>query len=321
MTSVALIYELLQQQNRTLGLATRVLPEPIRREVSVACLLFGAMDLLEKDVHGPLSRRLEALARFVTLLDRPPHAANDIEREPLLDHDGPELLRELPAVLYAYRQLQTSARVSIRRHVGRGAEHLSKFVARSGGPHGFEIGTLDDLRDYCYAAAGILGELLTELFVLGRPTLARVAETLETRAADFAEGVYLVGILTSTNPGQLEGRIYLPRLAPVREVIARAEFDLARASTYTEILEAVGTDPGLVEFSSMTTELTAANLAFVRDHGLGATLSDERMRQLVAEAGQRSPRSGFPFHPVSTPERSDERERPSPAKRRRDLRH
>ena len=103
-----------------------------------------------------------------------------------------------------------------------------------------QLDTIDDLRAYCYAVAGIVGEMLTELFLLGRPSLARVASELRSRAAAFGEGLQLVNILKDARPDAAEGRTFLPRLAPLAEVFALARKDLAAAAAYVELLRARG---------------------------------------------------------------------------------
>src|SRR5438477_258431 len=81
------------------------------------------------------------------------------------------------------------------------------------------------LRAYCYAVAGIVGEMLTELFVLGRPGMQAVAGDLRKHAAAFGEGLQLVNILKDARPDAVEGRTFLPRQAPLREVFVLARQD------------------------------------------------------------------------------------------------
>ena len=65
---------------------------------------------------------------------------------------------------------------------------------------------LEDLKNYCYFVAGIVGEMLTELFLLGRPTLSGVAAFLRGRAAAFGEALQLVNILKDAAGDAAEGR-------------------------------------------------------------------------------------------------------------------
>lgn len=292
------IGDLLQKTSRTFALTIPLLPEPTRREVSIAYLLFRIIDTFEDATGWPTGRRVEALARFIALVDGPPEAAaplvGECEREAPVAHAGyRELLREIPLVLQAFRELQPGARDPIRRHLGRSAEGMSKFVMRSTGPRGLELETVDDLRDYCYVVAGIVGEMLTELFLLGRPGLAGVAEDLRNRAAHFGEGLQLVNILKDAQPDAAEGRVYLPRRGNTREVVAIAHRDLEAAAQYTELLRGAGAELGLVAFNAFVTKLAVANLQLLREKGLGAKLSRLQVAMISAEVtralGQREP--------------------------------
>src|SRR3954453_3806448 len=63
--------QLLIATSRTFALAIPLLPEPTRREVTVAYLLFRIADTLEDAAAWPAGRRAEALERFSRLLGRP----------------------------------------------------------------------------------------------------------------------------------------------------------------------------------------------------------------------------------------------------------
>jgi farnesyl-diphosphate farnesyltransferase len=146
-----------------------------------------------------------------------------------------------------------------------------------------QLETVEDLRAYCYAVAGIVGEMLTELFLLGRPPLARVAKDLRARAADFGEGLQLVNILKDARPDAAEGRTFLPSAAPLAEVFALARKDLASAATYIDLLRQGGAESGLVAFNAFICKLATANLQILRDQGLGAKLTRVTVAKIAAE--------------------------------------
>jgi farnesyl-diphosphate farnesyltransferase len=163
---------------------------------------------------------------------------------------------------------------------------MGRFVARSAGPNGLALGTLEELREYCYTVAGIVGEMLTELFLLGRPALAAIADELRSRAAAFGEGLQLVNILKDAGSDAAEGRVYLPRGASVREVFALADSDLAIAARYTETLRGARADRGVIGFNAFITKLAIASLQVVREQGPGAKLSRLQVAKLAAEVMQ-----------------------------------
>src|SRR5450432_893452 len=285
------IGDLLQKTSRTFALTIPLLPEPTRREVSVAYLLFRIIDTFEDAARWTTGRRIEMLGRFIELLDGPPGAAASMveacAQEPPIDHAGYlELLAKIPLVLGEFQRLQIGARAPIRKHLARSAEGMRGFVARADGPNGLELETVEDLRSYCYTVAGIVGEMLTELFLLGRPGLAAVAEDLRRRAAAFGEGLQLVNILKDARPDAAEGRVFLPRRASTREIFAIAQDGLAVAATSTEMLRTGGAERGLVGFNAFVTKLAVGTLQVLRERGLGAKLSRLQVAEIAAEVTQ-----------------------------------
>jgi farnesyl-diphosphate farnesyltransferase len=281
------IDDLLLKTSRTFALTIPLLPEPTRSEVGVAYLLFRIIDTFEDAVHWTPEHRITALGQFAGLLDGPPEAAAAMveacARQPPVDHAGyRELLAKMPVVLRAFHALQAGAREPIRKHLARSADGMSGFVSRVG-PKGLELQTVEDLRDYCYAVAGIVGEMLTELFLLGRPAMATIAEDLRNRAAQFGEGLQLVNILKDARPDAAEGRIFLPRTASSREIFALAEDDLAAAGDYTEMLRTAGAERGLVGFNAFIIKLAVGTLQVLRERGLGAKLSRLQVAKIAAE--------------------------------------
>jgi len=285
------IEDLLRKTSRTFALTIPLLPEPTRREVGIAYLLFRVIDTFEDaPLWAPL-RRVEALQRFIDLLDAPPQAAAALAAEcatdPPVAHDGYlELLASMPAVLKQFGALQAPARSSIRRHVTRSAEGMAKFVLRTDEKGQLTLETLQDLRDYCYVVAGIVGTMLTELYLLGRLELVKIARDLQSRAARFGEGLQLVNILKDARHDADEGRRYLPRGVDPAEVIALAAEDLEIAAEYVELLRRSGTDAGVVAFNSLISKLARANVRLFAERGLGAKLSRIEVARIQAEVAQ-----------------------------------
>lgn len=282
------IENLLQKTSRTFALTIPFLPEPTRSEVGIAYLLFRIIDTFEDADLWPPERRIETLRRFCGLLEREPAASealsDECAAEPPLDHAGyKELLEKMPYVLGVFGSVRPPARAIIRRHVIRSAERMSSFVGRSDGAGKLSLLTLEDLSAYCYSVAGIVGEMLTELYLLGRPELDAVAPQLRASSAAFGEGLQLVNILKDAQRDEAEGRIYLPKLARLEEVFDLAEHDLLAASQFVETLRGAGAEAGLVAFNAVISKLALANLELLRTRGLGAKLSRLDVARIQAE--------------------------------------
>ena len=287
-----LLQDLLQKTSRTFALSIPVLPDPTRREVAVAYLLFRVADTLEDATLWGPERMVAELGRFMDLLDRP--SAESAQRlasswadDPPLEHDGYlELLRELPQVMSICQELRPEAGELVRRHTGRTSRLMADFVGKRERDRELRLDDLPELRDYCYAVAGIVGEMLTELFLLERESLRPIAGRLRERASTFGEALQLVNILKDAAGDAVEGRRFLPPEIDPAEVFALARDDLASAGDYIGLLQEAGADRGLVEFCALPVLLARATLDRVERDGPGSKITREEVAAIVATLGQ-----------------------------------
>ena len=275
---MANLEDLLEKTSRTFALSIPVLPEPTRGEVMIAYLLFRIADTFEDAAHWPAERRIEALEEFQDLLidysrDRAERLSQKWTRTDPAQHAGyRELIREVPFVLECFFALDPQAVSSVRGHVTRSAEGMARFVARSRGGV-LRLDDLDDLHRYCYVVAGIVGEMLTDLFLLKRERLVSIASNLRKRAAAFGEALQLVNILKDASVDLSEGRRFLPSRVPRSKVFALARRDLQTAADYTLALQEAGAPRGVVEFCALPAELAWATLDKVEREGPGSKIS------------------------------------------------
>lgn len=280
--------DLLEKTSRTFALSIPLLPEPTRREVTIAYLLFRIADTFEDAATWGRQRRIDALEDFVGLLGKSDRARTRALAETWsagvpIDHDGyQELLAETPFVLDRFFALGDEAREIVRHHTARTSNGMAGFVARTGDDGELRLRDLDDLRDYCYVVAGIVGELCTDLFLLDRPDLDSVAGVLRANARWFGEALQLVNILKDSAFDATEGRSYLPRNLDRAEVLALARRDLGLASAYVAALESAGAERGLIAFNALPVLLAYATLDKVEAEGPGAKVSRDELWAIVA---------------------------------------
>jgi farnesyl-diphosphate farnesyltransferase len=270
---------LLVASSRTFALAIPLLPEPTRREVTVAYLLFRIADTFEDASSWPRAPRVEALERFAGLLERPDRdEIREVSRRwaaevPCEQPGYQELLAEIPLVFDTFLSLSPAAVGLLRAHTLRTTHGMAGFVHRIGDDGELRLESLADLRQYCYVVAGIVGELLTELFLLERPGLAPVAAALRERSRPFGEALQLVNILKDSASDTDEGRRYLPAGVDRAEVLSLARGDLRTATDYVLALQSAGAERGLVAFSALPVQLAHATLDRVEAAGPGSKLS------------------------------------------------
>jgi farnesyl-diphosphate farnesyltransferase len=82
-----------------------------------------------------------------------------------------------------------------------------------------------DLDDYCYYVAGVVGQMLTELFCSYSVTIKQQRSALHDLAVSFAQGLQMTNILKDIWEDRSRGACWLPQ-----EVFTRHGIDLAQLS-------------------------------------------------------------------------------------------
>jgi farnesyl-diphosphate farnesyltransferase len=282
------LYELLSKTSRTFALAIPLLPEPTQSTVCLSYLLFRVADTLEDAKTWSRAARLEALAEWGELLvefdARRARAAKArwIAAEATRDDGYRELLDEVPHVLNELSRLAQQAQRIVCEHALRTVQGMRSTLEGADVAGNIRIESLEQLRSYCYIAAGIVGELLTALFVRDFPVLERVRPALVENQVAFGEGLQLVNILKDAAQDAREGRVYLPESVRRTAIIELARADLVRARCYIDALRAGGAPPGLCAFTGLSAELAEATLVRIEEDGPGAKVARADVMRMYA---------------------------------------
>lgn len=286
---------LLEKTSRTFAMTIPLLEEPLRGRVGVAYLLFRIADTFEDGERWPRAKRRRALLDFAAMVLRAGAlTAADLGRVRGWVADAPcgdaaylELVAETPRVLDALAAMPAEARSIVALHAVRTADGMARVVAAGGDGGDVALGSVRELRDYCYVVAGIVGELLTELFLAECPQLDARREVLEREAVSFGEALQLVNILKDQRDDARDGRSYVPRGVDRRELFALARADLARAGDYVAALEAARAPRGVVAFCALPVLLAREALAAVERAGPGSKVPRERVFAVAAGLDRR----------------------------------
>ncbi|MCL2013114.1 MAG: squalene/phytoene synthase family protein [Cystobacterineae bacterium] len=285
---MGLLDELLLKTSRTFALAIPLLAEPTRKEVGLAYLLFRIADTFEDAEGWPRAKRLSALQQLEEVLEAPAPAEAVLSFVPQWltpmpsAHKGyQQLIAQAPAVVQVFEGLSPKAQRIICKHVRRTCEGMRESVERADERGRFELSTLEDLRRYCYWVAGIVGELLTELFLLACPSLEATQQRLKATEVLFGEGLQLVNILKDRGSDKEEGRSYLPTQVPLAKVFALAQADLLAAVEYTDALQEGGANRGILAFVAFPLLLAKATLRVLEKKGAGAKISRLELMSLL----------------------------------------
>lgn len=279
--------DLLFRTSRTFALAIPCLPAPAQREITVAYLLFRVADTIE---DGPLldrAQKLDALHRLLMSLDQVCMTNADGNHRqltrPTNNPDYLDLLQSWPLLMAASRGLRPPVRDQITGSVGASIRGMSRFIA-AGTPGGHvRLESLDQLREYCYCVAGIVGEMLTEVFLLGADWLAPARGQLLEHARWFGEGLQLVNILKDAAQDEREGRCFVPADVSRADLFALARADLSRAEEYVRLLQEADAPPGYVAFTQLPLRLAWPTLECIESAGAGSKLSRQEVLQILFE--------------------------------------
>ncbi len=203
----------LQGVSRTFALTIPQLPRALARAVANAYLLCRVADTIEDDPGILPDEKVTYLEAFLAELERGGDGALLASAlAPRLSGASlpaeRELIHGLPRILRITRSLSTPQRHAMVRCVaimGRGMALFSRRSARAG------LETLEDLQRYCYHVAGVVGEMLTDLFCHHSPSIAVRRPRLATLAASFGQALQLTNILKDVWTDLERGACWLPR--------------------------------------------------------------------------------------------------------------
>lgn len=285
------LYDLLHKTSRSFALSIPVAPERERDAMTVGYLLFRIADTFEDCTHAPVEDRVTGLRAFADALSSPEdaaaraslsaHATSLPERDP----GYRELMASCGLVFDGLANLHCGAAEIVASHAARTALGCVDWIRRTDERGVFRLRSMAELQAYCYTVAGIPGEMLCELFLLGRPELAAVASELRSRAVVFGEAMQLVNILKDAALDSTEDRVFLPADVSTESVLALARCDLAVARQYVRLLEQPGVDRGVVGFHAITAGLAEAALEVTEARGSGAKMSRRRVAGVFQRAG------------------------------------
>lgn len=262
--SPAELARLLESTSRTFALTIPLLDEPLSTDVGLAYLLFRIADTLEDAPAWGRDARLSALDSFGEWLvgehDERSWLDSVAAVPPTSDAGCMALLARAEGVRTAVAQRGHDVAMAMTMDVVRTSSKMAEFVARQSDDGSLVLADIEDLREYCYAVAGIVGELLTEMFLQRNPALESQRDVLMDLAPAFGEGLQLVNILKDAPSDALEGRSYIPEGVERDEVIALARVDLFQANEYLEVLTEAGADVHVRRFCELPTRLAEATL-------------------------------------------------------------
>lgn len=249
--------QILPGVSRTFALTIPTLPEALRAPVTNAYLLCRIADTIEDDAKLAAADKRAFGRQFLDVLGARMEADEFASRlaprlAPATLAEERDLIIHVPAVTAVTASLPAAQRDALLRCVAIMSEGMHRYQQQAG-LHGLEgRGQLDE---YCYFVAGVVGEMLTELFCDYSPAIARRRGELMELAPSFGQGLQMTNILKDIWEDRRRGACWLPQVdfrigaaglrdllgdlaAPAREqgfrrLVARAHGHLRNALRYT----------------------------------------------------------------------------------------
>lgn len=255
----------LQGVSRTFALTIPQLPDALETAVGNGYLLCRIADTIEDAAELSFEQKRE----FSLLFDRVVRGGASAQAFssrllPLLTENTPAAEQDLVAntdrVIRITRGLGATQQLALSRCVTIMLEGMAYFQGKC---EGDGLDDLEELSSYCYHVAGVVGEMLTELYCDYSATISLHQQQMMALAASFGQGLQMTNILKDIWEDDSRGACWLPKslmrkhgitlgsLAQVRgsaqfdamldELIAIAHAHLHNALNYTLMIPAAET--------------------------------------------------------------------------------
>ena len=216
--------------SRTFALTIPQLPAPVCDTVANAYLLCRIADTIEDDSALATADKSQAHEDFLAVLKgaSDPRAFGRACAESLSGATPPherELVCNTDNVVAVTHSFDARTQEVLSRCVAIMCHGMSTYQ-RNASLNGLR--DLHDLDRYCYYVAGVVGEMLTELFALRSERVRENRDQMLALAPSFGEGLQLTNILKDIWDDRRRGACWLPR-----ELFARYGVDLAQIEPET----------------------------------------------------------------------------------------
>jgi farnesyl-diphosphate farnesyltransferase len=233
--------QILPHVSRTFALTIPQLPPRLKTAVTNAYLLCRIADTIEDEPALSPADTLALLEEFKAVVAGRGDAgalAGDVAKRLSSSTLATErdLIVNMARVLGVTASLSPPQRLAIQRCVDLMCYGMPRFQSATSIEG---LSRRSDLDEYCYYVAGVVGDMLTELFCEYSADIAKNRAQLSRLAVSFAQGLQMTNILKDVWEDRSRGACWLPQ-----EVFTPYHVDLARLSAETA---GPGFDAGMSE--------------------------------------------------------------------------
>lgn len=219
----ALQSHLLEGVSRTFALTIPQLPPVLAKPVSNAYLLCRIVDTIEDETALTSAEKRKLCQRFARVVQGSESAEQlGDDLAPRLststspaEHELIHLIPRVIAITHSFDRPQQEALATCVEIMARGMAEFQDRDLRYG------LSNMEEMNDYCYYVAGVVGEMLTRLFCHYSPAIGAHRDEMMTLAVSFGQGLQMTNILKDLWDDHARGVCWLPR-----DLFARYGFDL-----------------------------------------------------------------------------------------------
>lgn len=210
--------KILPKVSRTFALNISVLNGELHRSILTAYLFCRTVDTVEDAAKLDSNIKGKLLLEFARLIEDASYRKSALDRwiKDSAVVDGTpndlDLLSQTRRVFNVFDSLPDSHRQQIIPSVARMARGMTHFQKE------FDLGKLtplkneNELEEYCYFVAGVVGEMLCNLFLADMPDLPeKAAETMRQNAVSFGLGLQMTNISKDVVVDRDRGWSYIPK--------------------------------------------------------------------------------------------------------------
>ena len=205
--------EILQHVSRTFALTIPQLPEPLSTVVANAYLLCRIADTIEDDKNMSAEKKKEYAELFIEVVKGNDEAEAFAEALfPLLSPTATEAEHDLIAntspvirITHSFNQRQRAALERCVKIMADGMVIYQDAETLDG------VADQKDMDQYCYYVAGVVGEMLTELFCDHSPEIDAHRDEMMKLGVSFGQGLQMTNILKDIWEDHERGACWLPR--------------------------------------------------------------------------------------------------------------
>lgn len=187
----------LQLVSRTFALTIPQLPDVLRVAVGNGYLLCRIADTIEDDPVMPWKEKAHWQQVFLQVVEGQADPAVFAEgfgavlsaEMPAAEHDLVRHTADVLQITHSFSPTQQAALARCVRIMGSGMAEFQQHASRQG------LADVPALDRYCYVVAGVVGEMLTSLFVEYEPRLRPQEAEMQRLAVSFGQGLQMTNIL------------------------------------------------------------------------------------------------------------------------------